>query len=87
MPTSHPKTQVLPILAELCDLLDQAFIEQVGPFGELIVGETRAAWMRGGPRIRATDVEAYIALLAREITDTATREHFLTAAREVVGNY
>ena len=87
MPPSHSKSQVLPILAELCDLLDQAFIEQVGPFGELVVGEARAAWVRGGPRIRASDIEAYIALLAREITDGATREHFLAAARDVVGNY
>ncbi len=81
------RSQVLPILAELCDLLDRAFIEQVGPFGSLIVSETRAAWLRGGPRIRASDVETYIAMLAREITDPATREHFVQAARDVVGNY
>ncbi len=81
------KSHVLPILVELCDQLDRAFIETVGPFGELVVSESRAKWIAAGPHVRTRDVEAYAVLLAREVGDTDARDQFIAAARGIIGRY
>jgi len=81
------QTRVLPILVELCDQLDQAFIEAVGPFGDLVVAESRVAWLAEGPHLRTRDVETYIVLLAREVADDDARAQFLAAARAIIGHY
>jgi len=78
---------VLPLLVGLCDQLDRAFIETVGPFGELVVGEARGQWQAGGARVRTRDIEDYVVLLAREIADADARAQFLALARQVIGKY
>jgi hypothetical protein len=78
---------VLPILLSLCAAIDGLFIETVGPFGALVVTEARAAWLAGGHRIRTSDIEPYIALLAREIADADSRQQFVADAHELVGKY
>ncbi|HEY7905032.1 MAG TPA: hypothetical protein VIH36_16400 [Casimicrobiaceae bacterium] len=81
------KPHVLPILIQLCDVLDRTFIETVGPFGELVVSEARVEWLAAGARIRTRDIEDYVALLAREVNDADARRQFLAAARAVIGKY
>ena len=81
------KSHVLPILVQLCDQLDQAFVETVGPFGDVVCAESRATWLAAGPHIRTRDIEAYIVLLAREVGDPDARAQFIAAARNIIGNY
>jgi hypothetical protein len=81
------RPHVLPILVELCDALDRTFIETVGPFGELVVSEARAAWLAERPRLRTRDIEDYVVLLAREVGDSDARTQFIAAARRVIGKY
>lgn len=81
------RAHVLPILIELADQLDRAFIETVGPFGELVVAEARSAWLAAGPRIRTRDIEDYVVLLADEVGDAEARKQFLASARAVIGKY
>jgi hypothetical protein len=78
---------VVPILLTLCAAIDGLFIETVGPFGALVVKEARATWLAGGHRIRTSDIESYIALLAREIPDADERKQFAAGAHELVGKY
>jgi len=78
---------VVPILLQLCTNIDRVFIEQVGPFGDLVVQEARKAWIAGGPRIKTSAVEAYISLLAGEIPDKKDRASFILRAHEVIGQY
>ena len=77
--------RVLPLLETLCSAIDQMFIEAVGPFGQLVVTETRAKWIAAGHRIRTTDVDDYIALLAREMPDAPLRAEFVARARALIG--
>jgi len=77
---------VLPILLEICAAVDGLFIETVGPFGAVVVQEARASWL-AVRRVRTSDIEFYIALLAREIPDSATRAQFIAGTRELIGKY
>lgn len=76
----------LTILLKLCDQIDELFIEEVGPFGQLVVTETRESWLDTGPRVKTTDVRLYIDLLAREIPDADHRQHFLAKANALFGS-
>jgi hypothetical protein len=82
-----PKPHVLPFLTQLCDTLDRAFVETVGPFGALVVDEARTAWLAAGPRTRPRDIEDYVVLLAREVGDAEARAQFIAAARGVIGKF
>ena len=79
--------RVLPLLASLCDALDQVFVDEVGPFGQLIVSEAREQWQSAGHRVKTSDVSEYAVLLAREITEPAQRAQFLARARALIGQY
>jgi hypothetical protein len=81
------KNRVLPLLAALCTAIDRIFIEEVGPFGQLVVRESREKWQAAGPRIRTSDVDDYIALLANEIPEPERRTGFIARARLLVGQY
>lgn len=76
----------LTILLKLCDQIDALFIEEVGPFGQLVVTETRESWLDAGPRVKTNDVRHYIDLLAREIPDADRSQHFLTKANALFGS-
>ena len=84
MPTGH---RVLPFLETLCKALDKLFVDEVGPFGEFVVGEVRERWVAAGPRTRPTDIEDYIAMLAKEIPEARQRSEFVDRARELLGRY
>jgi len=79
--------RVLPVLNSLCAALDEVFVEEVGPFGQLVVSEAREKWRAAGHRLKTSDVEDYVALLAREIPEPSQRSQFLARARELIGTY
>ena len=79
--------RVLPFLETLCKQLDQLFIDEVGPFGQFVVGEVRTKWTAAGPRVKTTDIEDYAVMLAKEITEQRQRNEFIARARELLGRY
>jgi hypothetical protein len=79
--------RVLPFLETLCRQLDAAFIDEVGPFGQFVVGEVRAKWTGAGPRVKTTDIEDYAVMLAKEIPEAHQRSAFVARARELLGRY
>ena len=79
--------RVMPFLETLCKALDRLFIDEVGPFGEFVVTEVRAKWSAAGPRMKPSDIEDYVVLLAKEIPEARQRAEFITRARELLGRY
>jgi hypothetical protein len=77
--------RVLPLLLAECAAIDALFIQEVGPFGQLVVAEAREKWLAGGRRVKSSDIVDYIALLAREIPEPRQRSEFIAGAREIVG--
>lgn len=79
--------RVMPFLETLCKALDRLFIDEVGPFGQLVVSEVRDKWSAAGPRMKPSDIEDYVALLAQEIPEARQRAEFDARARELLGRY
>ena len=79
--------RVMPFLETLCKALDRVFVDEVGPFGEFVVSEIRTKWSAAGPRMKPSDIEDYVALLAAEIPEARQRAEFVTRARELLGRY
>jgi len=79
--------RVLPFLEPLPKALDKMFVDEVGPFGEFVVGEVRDRWIEAGPRTRPSDVEDYVTMLAEEIPEPRQRTEFVARARELLGRY
>jgi len=77
--------RVLPILQNLCAAIDEMYIEEVGPFGTMVVSEVRAKWVATGNKVRTSDVDQYIALLAEQLDDPWKRSEFVMRARQLVG--
>lgn len=77
--------RILPLLTRMCSAVDGIFIEYVGPFGELLIGEARSVWAAAGNKTRSSDIESYIARLAREIDDSGQRVQFIARARSAAG--
>ena len=77
--------RALPILLQLCDAIDALFVEHVGPFGQMITGEARGRWLASGNKMKTSDVDEYMGLLAQEIDDRAQRAEFVAQARALVG--
>ena len=77
--------RVLPILQNLCKAIDDLYIEEVGPFGQMVTEETRAKWLATGNKVRTTDVDQYVLLLAEQLDDPWRRSEFVTRARELIG--
>jgi len=82
MPEQH---RVLPLLNSQCAAIDELFIEEVGPFGRLVVGEARAKWLAGGRRVKTSDIDEYIALLAKEVPEPRQKAEFIAGARRIAG--
>jgi hypothetical protein len=76
--------RVLPVLLRICAAIDQLFIVEVGPFGQQLAADARAAWLEAGNRIRPADVEQYVALLAQHIEDAERRDAFVTDAKACI---
>jgi hypothetical protein len=71
-----------PLVSQMCAMVDRLFVEFIGPFGQMVIDETREKWQASGNKIRTSDVNDYIALLAKEIEDPANRTAFTTRARQ-----
>jgi hypothetical protein len=84
MPTAH---RVLPFLETLCRQIDKVFVDEVGPFGEFVVGEVREKWSAAGPRTKPADIEDYVRMLATEIPDPRQSRVFVARARDLLGRY
>jgi hypothetical protein len=82
MPDLH---RVLPLLNSQCAAIDALFIEEVGPFGRLVVAEVREKWLATGRRVRTSDIDDYISLLASEVPEARQRAEFIAGARQIAG--
>jgi hypothetical protein len=76
--------RALPVLVRICAAIDRLFIVEVGPFGQQLAADARAAWLETGNKIRPADVEQYVALLAQNIDDPERREAFVTDAKACI---
>ena len=77
--------RVLPILQNLCATIDELYIEEVGPFGTMVAEEVRAKWLATGNKVRTSDVDQYIGMLAEQLDDPWKRSEFVMRARQLVG--
>lgn len=78
--------RTLPILAGICDQIDDLFVEAVGPFGQLVVTESREVWLATGSHVKTSDVKIYIDLLAKEIPEPSKRKDFVSKAGALIGS-
>jgi hypothetical protein len=76
--------RALPTLLRICADIDQLFVIEVGPFGRQLAEDARVTWLATGNKIRPTDIEQYIALLAEHIEDPERRDAFVTDAMSCV---
>jgi hypothetical protein len=74
-----------PILQGLCAAIDELYVEEAGPFGRTVAGEARAKWIATGNKVRTSDVDQYIMLLAEQLDDPWRRSEFVVRARELIG--
>jgi hypothetical protein len=81
MNTAH---RALPVLLRICAAIDRLFIVEVGPFGKELAEDARAVWLETGNKIRPSDVEQYVALLAQNIADPERREAFVEEAKACI---
>lgn len=79
-----PAFRALPFISRICADIDQLFVVEVGPFGRQLAEDARAAWLGTGNKTKPSDVNEYVALLARHIADAERREAFTTEARACI---
>lgn len=79
-----PAFRALPVLLRICADVDRLFVVEVGPFGRELAEDARTAWLATGNKIKPSDVEEYVALLARHIADTERRAAFSSEARACI---
>ena len=77
--------RALPLLLSMCTTIDDAFVEEVGPFGQMLCAEARTRWLASGNKMKTTDLDSYVALLAAEIDEPEVRTAFVRRARGIVG--
>jgi hypothetical protein len=68
----------------ICAEIDRLFVVEVGPFGRQLAEDARVTWLATGNKIKPSDVEEYVALLARHIADTERRHAFSSEARACI---
>jgi len=81
MTTEH---RALPMLLRICAEIDRLFVIEVGPFGTALAHDARAAWLATGNKIRPSDVEQYVDLLAASIDNDGRRDAFVADARKCI---
>lgn len=79
-----PAFRALPVLLRICADIDQVFVVEVGPFGRQLAEDARAAWLATGNKIKPSDVEEYVAMLARHIAEPERRDAFSSEARTCI---
>jgi len=81
MPSAH---RALPVLLRICAAIDRLFVLEVGPFGAQLAEDARNAWLATGNKIRPSDVEQYVTMLAQHIDDHERQEAFVNEARRCI---
>ncbi len=76
--------RALPVILRICADIDRLFVVEVGPFGRQLAEDARAAWLATGNKIKPSDLEEYVGLLARHITDADRRDAFVGDARACI---
>jgi len=79
-----PGFRALPVISRICADIDQVFVVEVGPFGRQLAEDARVAWLATGNKTKPSDVERYVALLARHIADAERRDAFTNEARACI---
>jgi hypothetical protein len=79
-----PAFRALPVILRICADIDRLFVVEVGPFGRELAEDARAAWLATGNKIKPSDVEEYVGLLAQHIADTERRDAFVSEARACI---
>lgn len=79
-----PGFRALPVLLRICADVDRLFVVEVGPFGRQLAEDARTAWLATGNKIKPSDVEEYVAMLARHIEDAERRDAFSSEARACI---
>ena len=59
--------RALPLLLNLCTAIDGAFVEEVGPFGQMLRADARERWLATGSKMKTSDLGPCIETLANEI--------------------
>jgi hypothetical protein len=81
MSGSHSAHQTV---LQMCDAIDQQFVHEVGPFGQVVAEQTRARWLASGNKINATHAFEYLQMLSKQIPGRDKREAFLDKAMRFV---
>jgi hypothetical protein len=79
-----PAFRALPVILRICSDIDRLFVVEVGPFGRQLAEDARAAWLATGNKIKPSDVEGYVELLAQHVDDTERRDAFVSEARACI---
>ena len=82
--TMTAEHRALPMLLRICADIDRLFVIEVGPFGTELAHDARAAWLATGNKIRPSDAEQYVDLLAGSIENHGRREAFVADARKCI---
>lgn len=79
-----PAFRALPVIVRICSDIDSLFVVEVGPFGRQLAEDARTAWLATGNKIKPSDVEGYVGLLAQHIADAERRDAFVSEARACI---
>lgn len=71
--------------AQLLEAIDKLFVESVGPFGQVIVQDTKALWKRKQWH-GASAFRNYVKTLADNIDSNDERNEFIQATSRLVAN-
>ena len=77
-------SRALPVLLRICADIDRVFVVEVGPFGRQLAEDARAAWLETGNKNKPSDVEEYVALLARHVEGDDRQKAFVAEARSCI---
>jgi len=68
----------------MCTAIDSLFVKAVGPFGTFLAEQGREEWLSQGKRMRPADVESYIQLLAKHVTNSERKATFISDSRRCI---
>jgi hypothetical protein len=73
--------RISPVLSPMCTAIDNLFVKAIGPFGTFLAEQGREEWLKQSKRIRPADVESYIQLLAKHVSNSNRKATFINDAR------
>ena len=76
--------RISPVLVPMCTAIDNLLVKTVGPFGTFLAEQGREEWLDQGKRMRPADVESYIQLLAKHVSNSEQKAAFIKDARRCI---